>query len=51
MLITTTEGKHILTLSTDAIDTFADAIRNHCGSEGDGSPFEIDLNTGSIQGL
>lgn len=51
MLITDTEGKGILTIGTGAIDELAEAIIKHCGSEGDGTPFEIDLNTGTVEGI
>ena len=38
-------------VSTDAIDTLAENIAKHCGSEGDGCPFEIDLATGEVRRL
>ena len=39
----------IYIVPTWAIDELAQAIQEHCGSEGDSRPFEIDFETGKVK--
>ena len=51
MLVTAGPGEFLFIVRTDAIDALADAIARHCGSEGNGTPFRLDLRTGEVSGL
>ena len=48
LLIETKAGYSILEIDPTVIDIFADNLKQYCGSESDGYPFEIDLATGKI---
>ena len=39
----------MLTIHTNAIDSFADALKKYSGAEGDCTPFKINFMTGEVE--
>lgn len=45
------DDKTLLQICVEGIDNFSEALKTHSGSDGDGIPFELDLQTGEVRKL